>query len=349
LLRSQKARKSGAWALAYALGLFALLQVTLATTAETYIRLRDPLYGDKLVKLQRLVAAAGPRPVVVMLGSSRTGLALHGRVAEAELNEGAVVFNFGVPSAGPITQRLYLQRLMQDGIAPDLLLVEVLPSMLARQPDGPHEAKLLFGDRIKNSERAMLVNYGFDEAKLDARWRRTLFCPAYHLRFQLMTRIAPSWLPWQVRFDWSRGADDHGWGSVASQTIEPEARQASLQRARNEYAPILADFQPGGEACWALRDLLLDCRERNIPVRMVLMPEGKEFRSWFPEAGVNRLLAHLEALRLETGTPLIDARIWLIEDDFYDSHHMFTRGAERFSRRLASEVIAPVLAEKVRR
>jgi len=38
-----------------------------------------------------------------------------------------------------------------------------------------------------------------------------------------------------------------------------------------------------------------------------------------------------------------DARGWLPDDDFYDSHHMFAAGAEAFTDRLTREVIAPAL------
>ncbi|MGL6072879.1 MAG: DUF1574 family protein [Fimbriiglobus sp.] len=335
---SRRSRLAVIWGVA----LFGLTQLGLAIAAESSSRIRDPMYGDKLVKLRRLQASQ-PGPVVVMLGSSRTGLALNGRAAEDELKRPAVVFNFGVPSAGPITEHLYLQRLLADGITPDLLLIEILPSMLARRPQGPLEKELFFADRVKSHERRHLTDFGFDEAQVrDRYWRSALF-PVSNLRFQLVSRLIPSWLPFQFRFDWSRGADDHGWGATPVQVVDPATREKSLARANAEYAPLLADYTPEGEACRALEAILDECQRRKIPVRLVLMPEGPTFRSWFPEVGYARLLAYLGKLARDKGVSLLVAREWLTEDAFYDSHHMFAAGAEDFSRRLAREVLAPAL------
>jgi hypothetical protein len=41
------------------------------------------------------------------------------------------------------------------------------------------------------------------------------------------------------------------------------------------------------------------------------------------------------------GVPVIDARDWLDAGDFTDGHHQLRRGAEKFSKRLALEVILP--------
>ena len=79
------------------------------------------------------------RPTVVMLGSSRTGLAFHGKRAEqalaAELGRPAVAFNYGVPASGPVTHLVYLDRLLDGGITPDVLVLEVMPTMLTPSTD----------------------------------------------------------------------------------------------------------------------------------------------------------------------------------------------------------------------
>ena len=34
-----------------------------------------------------------------------------------------------------------------------------------------------------------------------------------------MGRIMPSALPWHLRFDWSRGCDEYGWGAPFHDTV----------------------------------------------------------------------------------------------------------------------------------
>lgn len=337
-VRRQVAKRTVLWGV----GLFAVTQLALGAAAELYPRLRDPLFGDKLVKLKRKVAAPDRRATVVMLGSSRTGLAFHGKRVEAAL-PGVTAFNYGVPASGPVTHLVYLDRLLAAGITPDLLLVEVLPSMLADRPDAPLERNWFFADRLTHPELGTVIRHGFDPATVRRRWAESVALPAYSLRFQLMSRISASWLPWQVRFDWSRGSDECGWGEMIQQQVTAADRTAGFARAKLEYEPVLANWVPGGPAAGALRELLNRCQERGVPVVLVLMPEAANFRALYPPAAVERLTAFTGGLSRETGVPVVNAREWLPDAGFHDGHHMLTVGANQFTDRLAREVIAPRL------
>lgn len=337
------ARPVLAWAVAVAVA----LNLGLAAAAETYPRVRDPLYGDKFVKLQRRVAGESRPAVVVMLGSSRTGLAFHGRrVEEALAADGRRVaaFNFGIPSSGPVTHLVYLNRMLAAGVTPDVLLVEVMPAMLASGPDAPRERHWLYGDRLTASEVDTVARYGFDEPAVRSRWRTTVLAPWYGLRLALMGRVLPSWLPGRVRdvAEWSRGSDDWGFGALVVQDVDPAERAKRVELARAEYGPQLGALYPGGPAGHALRDLIAECRERGITVRLVLCPESSEFRGFTPpeaRARLGEFLASLDA-------PLTDATGWLTDGMFADGHHMTVAGAEAFTDRLTREAIAPDLAAR---
>ncbi|HET6572605.1 MAG TPA: DUF1574 family protein, partial [Fimbriiglobus sp.] len=157
-------RRTAPRAVAWGVGLFVAMQLGLGLASELYPRVRDPLYGDKLVKLQRRLAA-GHAPTVVMLGSSRTGLAFHGKRAEqalaAELGRPVVAFNYGVPATGPVTHLVYLNRLLGDGITPDVLVLEVMPSMLIDGPGAPLEKNWLYADRLTFAEQETVIRHGF--------------------------------------------------------------------------------------------------------------------------------------------------------------------------------------------
>lgn len=332
-----RARRCARRAVVGGVAVFAALQVGFGLLAEARPQVRDPLYGDKLVKLRRRLRDGDP--TVVMLGSSRTGLAFHAANVEGQLG-GVVAFNFGVPAAGPVTQLVYLKRLLRDGVTPDLLLVEVLPSMLAASADGrPQECGMLSADRLTRRECDAVAGYGFPADALHARWARTVALPAYWLRFQALARILPSSLPWNVRCDWSRGADGDGFSRAWAQSVDDEKRTTLTENARREYAPTLAAYAPGGPAVAALDDLLALCCDRGVAVRLVLMPESSDFRGYFPAEGYDRLLRRLG----EFGVPLVNAREWLDDSAFYDGHHAFVAGADAFTERLTREAIAPAL------
>ena len=344
-----RGRRVAPRALAWGLAIFAAVQLGIGLTSELYPRLRDPLYGDKFVKLKRRLPAGHP-PTVVMLGSSRTGLAFHGKHAERVLDglgRSVVAFNYGVPASGPVTHLVYLNRLLGDGVRPDLVVLEVMPSMLTGGADAPLEKNWFHPDRLKYAEQEIVIRHGYDAADVRERWAKSVLVPAYSLRFQIMSRLSPSWLPWQLRFDWSRGSDECGWGTTVSQAIDATMLAKGQARARAEYAPVLGGLTPGGPATAALEELLAVCRERGIAVRVVLMPEGSVFRSFYGPGVNDRLVAFLNELTDRARVPrAVDCRGWLDDGAFYDSHHMFAAGAEAFTDRLAREVIEPALRER---
>lgn len=326
--------------------LFVASQLLIGQVAEHTVRLRDPLFGDKFARLRKKLAAAPDPAVVVMFGSSRTGLGFHGKVLERQLStpdRPVVAFNYGTPAAGPVTHLVYFNRLLARGVRPSLVLMEVLPSMLADGHGGPVERHWFQSDRLTYSERATVLRYGFDPREVNPRWWRSVLVPSQALRFQLASRVVPSWLPWQVRFDWSRGSDECGWGTSQAQAVGEGQLTRGIAQATAEYGATLAAYTPGGPAAAALADLLAVCRAEGVPAHMVLMPEGATFRALLPAAGDARLVAFLTELQSAAGVGLTDARGWLPDDSFYDGHHMFARGAEAFTRRLGREVVAPCL------
>ena len=99
--------------------------------------LRDADYEARVARFRDRAATAGPNAKsVIMIGSSRTMFGLRGatveNILENELVTPALICNLGKPGAGPIIQLLYVQRLIEDGIHPDLLLLEVVSAPLFR-------------------------------------------------------------------------------------------------------------------------------------------------------------------------------------------------------------------------
>ncbi len=330
-------------AVVVALIAFAISSLGVGVGSEFYPRLRDPSYGDKLAKWQTLIRTSPTQPRIMMLGTSRTGFAFHGARIEARLtaqNVPAHAFNFGIPASGPILHRLYLERLIAANAAPDLLILEVLPSMLEGGPHGPLERHWVFGDRLLSHECEPAIGFGFERDKIIREWYGATFNPFHQLRFQLMGRVLQSWIPWHLRYDWSRGADANGWGTPIELTRTPEQRAAGTAHAKLEYFNTLQTLVPGGGPERALRELVQLCHANKITVHLLLMPESQEFQTWYHPDASARLDQFLAKVCREESCELIDARSWLADEQFSDGHHQLRDGAEAFSDRLTDTTLS---------
>jgi hypothetical protein len=331
--------------------MFLLAQLGLALAIETHLpELREPYYAYKARRLrERLASTPAPRRTVVMLGSSRTVYALRGQFVEAQLaaqrQEPVIVYNFGLPGAGPLTQLITLRRLLAHGIRPDGLLLEVLPPVFAGHVPLA-EVNRLLPERLWREDLPVAEPYLAPDARLRSSWYLRWLLPAYTHRFAIMSKVAPALLPFQLRLDWFRDIDGCGWTLPPWRERTPERVQHAVERTRAEYLHYLKEFRLGGTSCAALRELLVLCRDEGIPTVLVVMPEGSEFQSWYPPGAWEQVEGYLAGLHRDHGVPIITARDWSRDDEFSDSHHLMPEGAKRFTIRLGREVIVPLLEGK---
>lgn len=361
-LRTRRSCQSLLWGL----GIFVATQLGLAVAIEYALpELRDPYYGFKRQRLeQRLEARGDSAQVVVMLGSSRTAFGLKAVELEQQLSRGlrqpVVAFNFGIPAAGPVMELLNFKRLLADGIKPDYLLVEVLPPLFcaprdSRSPSAESsaekavEARWLPADRLWLRELSLLEKQGFPTHELRQAWWKTWPVPAFSHRFAIVSAFFPAWLPWNLRQDWGRGTDECGWSVPLIKHDTPADRRQAVERAHKEYDHYLNDFRLGQTPCNALRELLTECRRQNIPVALVLMPEGPTFQSWYSPRAQREVETFLNELKEEYQAPLIDCRSWIGEEGFSDSHHLVIQGATQFTERLGREVLPLLQPERAQK
>jgi hypothetical protein len=301
--------------------------------------LRDPLYADKADRFVERIAAKtglGERPIsIVMLGSSRTSNALRGTDLELQfetaLGRPIVAFNFGIPSSGPVTQLLHLRRLLADGQKPDLVLFEILPKMLSNLTGESIEQNFYDPERLMPGEAAFVHARGYPWEKFrDGEWSAT-WVPIYGMRLPILGRCLPKWLPWNRRFDSSRNCDETGWMRPVHEILTPEQRERNTAAARDDYAPWLRELPLNGSAAAAVHESIAMCRSANVPIALVLMPEGTQFRAMYSPSALTEIDQFLATCG---GAPNIDARLWLPDYAFSDSHHMNTMGAREFTTRL---------------
>jgi hypothetical protein len=327
---------------------FLALQLGLAVAIERWLPdLRDPEYGSRALRLQRRVAKMPGRPLtIVMLGSSRTTLGFKAGQIEAPLQEAlgrsVVSYNLGFTGAGPLMQLIDLRRLLGLGLHPDLLLVEVLAPLLAGQM-GQHELYRLPLNRAWLDELNILERYGRSREEMDAAWWHDWPIPWYSHRYAIVSRFFPACLPYQRRMDWAFVADESGWAPAPVNRPSAERHQQAIENARNEYAPYFNGFRVGGPGPQALRELLDLCQQEQIRVALVLMPEGSEFRALYSPVAWEQIATFLDEIGRDYAVQVVNAREWIADDDFSDSHHLLLHGAVVFTERLGRESVLPIL------
>lgn len=314
--------------------------------------LRDPEYGRRLILLRDLQTEHGSRPLWIALGSSRTQMALNPAVVNWSDAADAlgrprlqgpepIVFNLGQAGCGPPMQYINLERLLDAGIKPDLILIEVLHAGLASA--GPIDPFVRV-ERLTWADVQRLAPYAEHPVKFRQAWIADRLYPWYAQRHVLMSKTLPRWVPTKLR-------QDHYWKQIQPTGQMPyplaevsvERRAAGVRLAQREYQPTLADFKVGPLGDEMLRRLLTRCRAEGIRTALFATPEGPTFRAWYAPETLPRMNQYLEGLSREFGVPVFLKPIdWFGDEMFADSHHLLPRGADEFTRRLTREFLFPL-------
>jgi hypothetical protein len=348
---SVRQQRSLAYRSVAALGCGSLLflagQLLFGLLMDTQVQqLRDPEFGFKLRRLRSFLRRHPGRPLILAIGSSHTEMGLRpDAMPRCRLPDGRepVLFNAAMNGhgriTGPLHELLVLDRLLRDGVRPDWVVAEIMPSALVF---GDLRAEEVQAGRLSWRDLQYLRTYCADGAQLYGAWCSERALPCYSHRFTVLSLLAPSLLPpgnglestWQ-------GVDHSGWRPFPHADLEPSVRKIFLERARAEHAGALGSLHVSPASDRFVHELIAVCRQRGTPLTLFLAPEGDVFRSWYTAAGWAKLNDYLQNLRQETGIVITDARTWRPESDFFDSHHLAVAGATAFSERFGREVIVP--------
>ncbi len=324
---------------------FAAVQVGLSLLLETGQRgLCDADYRVKEERLRARLRDTPDCPLVIVLGSSRTKMGLRaGLLCGGRKDSRPLVFNFGLSASGPVRELLCFHRLLDQGIRPDLLFVEVLPPALTQEGDFPFEGHWLRGERMQTEEIAWARKYTVQPGDLLRQWCTARSCPCVASRSELrhLLRIDT---PVQARVNNQHlpGVDGYGW-EFEFQTVSPEERAAYTELTHGQYDTALAESHLARPATRAVTDLLALCRAKGIPAALVLMPEESGFRAVYSSGLRISLDGFLRKLQARWHVPLIDARTWIEDKYFWDGHHLLPEGARIFTMRFAQEALEPLL------
>jgi len=326
--------------------LVALLHLGLAGLLETACpHWRDPEFGHRLHQLRRLQQqAAASRPLVLILGTSRAQNGL--QPSAMLLGDGSsspLVFNYALTGSPPLKVLLTLHRLLDCGIVPDAILVELLPLWLAS--DAP--AEVVFAptaERLSWSDLHHLRPYCADFDLLYWHWWKLRLTPWSTQRVILKSHWCPRWLPWNERVDpfWT-GMTADGFMPFLYAEPTPEFRQRTCEHARREYAYAFGGITFGERSIQAMEELVAICRQRGIALAWFEPPTSPRFRSWFAAGVWERGQQDMLALAQQWNIPVFLSTLEMREEEFADGHHLLRAGAARYSQWLAEQHVRPWL------
>jgi hypothetical protein len=307
---------------------------------------RDPEYGHREKGFLRELDQHEAGPVVTVLGSSRTEMGFNPGSLHLDSSLGSpLVYNVSQAGCGPVGEILNLKRLLDAGITPDFVCVEILPPVLSGNGTAD---KLLLPKQMSYADFGRVDAYLGDRNAFLREWVQLRVAPWFSYRQQLMNHWGGrSLFPvrFQLTFLW-RDLKPFGWLPYVDVEETPEMQQKrdeGLHQARHEYLPYFPNFAIAPIPRQVYEDLIGLCQERSIRVAFYTMPESPIFRSWYPEEVRQKLDEYYDSLRAR-GVPVFDCSAWLDQEtSFADGHHLLQDGANAFSERFSRECLGPWL------
>jgi hypothetical protein len=343
------ARTRARTALAWGLALFVCGQLGVRHLVRSDPRIGEPEFGRKLADLRATIAANPGRPLLLMLGSSRVATGFRPDslpTKPARSGPPPIAFNFSLVGTGPEITHLILHRLLVEGIRPATVLVEYWPPFWTTRRTYRDYTDRIDVGHLDPAGARLLGGYLLSPVGMYREWLSAQLAPAHANRSALLGRFAPAWSTRPAVSDHRlENIDPSGWW-IPPISADPEFNRRLLAQMQKHYAPILAHFQTREVPDRALRATLELCRCEGIRSAVVVLPEGPEFRSWYPPEALAEVDAYLDRLRRDCRVPVIDARSWLPESAFMDSHHLLPDGARSFTSHLGTAVLPSILADR---
>lgn len=286
----------------------------------------DPDYYYRKSLLLERMAERPDQPVALLVGSSRTA---HGFLPERQTkiaSDGPPIlwFNFSHIGYGPVMNALTLERLIRDGIAPRTIILEIMPAFFVKE-DLRFQAR-----HVSPKELISLRRYS---SYLAGEW-------AY-----VRTRLSEPSRLLNIVDPWDEHRDLGAYGDWRAYDVQPATKALHQQRIdaqRHMIGKNLKTLHARPGAAKALADSIRMCRENGIELILLRTPEGPIVQSWYDPEKLAAFDGGITELANENGVRIVDARGWLREDDFKDSHHPTREGAVKFTERLIRE-LSPTL------
>lgn len=330
--RSTHRRRTGRRAIATFFAVFLLANVAFSVGMDrVFPSVRDPEYGRRAKRWHQRQRENPDREFVALLGSSRMAMGV--RPEHANNTTGPLVFNFSLVGSGPIMELMVLKRLLHSGIKPDGVIFEYWPAFL--REDGYYaEEGRTDPHRLLPMDEPFVNEWFAGTEHFLSTMRRIRWNPFYEHRLRIISQIVPAWLGNSQRLDagWEK-LDGWGWLPGYHRDLSAAERIDRHKHSNEYFSRLFTGYSIDEKAHRAMREIVALCRQNNIRVRVIWLPESSEFRAAYPPTALRMGEEFIASFCRETGTPLIDARSWVPDEHIGDGLHLSIPGAAVFSRK----------------
>ncbi|HTK75575.1 MAG TPA: hypothetical protein VL371_09980 [Gemmataceae bacterium] len=302
--------------------------------------LRDPEFYQKVPRYRARAAERPDAPMILVLGSSRVYLGLRpSGITERAPPAEPLLFNGGMVGAGPLMQRLMMDRWLRAGVRPAAVVCEFFPPHLLAHEDYLEEGRI-DANRLSRAEAGLIGPFTLDPERFARSVRQARWSPLHAHRFIFRNLLVPGWHGNTQRIDhnWT-SVDGWGWKPGPGNHDESE-RLERVNNARAEFTHALARPELDPRMVRAAEDTFAVCAEHGIPTALLWMPEASEFRAWYPPATAAVADALLARWRKQWGLSVVNARTWLADANTADGYHLTPDGATAFTEQFAREAVA---------
>ena len=301
----------------------------------------DPQFVMKAELLKARMKENPGRPLWLVMGTSRTERGLRpGVLADGADDKNApLIFNFGLGGANMFRQYLCLRRLLEDGIKPRRVGIEVLGAIMSKEVFEIADVPQLLV-RARAEEVGDYAAYSNTPSDFYSTWSRSRWDPSYKYgmklqRQTLALRLIP--LPW-IRHLEKVPYDKWGWDPSPPAPIAESDYRGGFSIAHNQFHDKFEDFKISRQTDIPLRRVLEMCKAAGLDVFLFRMPEGKDFHAMYTPQADAAIESYLAKIETEYNVPMIDASSWIGKEGFTDGHHLNATGAADVTRRFAGEL-----------
>jgi len=338
--RGSRARR----AIAFAVFAFLIVQLAFGTVVQReWLPLRDPLFHEKFERLQKHTVLWNDDKTtlrILAIGSSRLHLSFDAKRVSEKLSTAygrpAIAYNFGTSGAGPLTNSLYLKRLIDAGVRADCVVLELHPALIGTGEGGfLLEGRWLHGYRLRPGECEQLAGYSFAPEYPPSFGVKAYLTATHAYRMPALNRYATVWLP--CPFGLTLGAQHDAFGFVPGIELPLHERPTAFQRTLAQYRDVFTGYRVGGPGAAALRDSLAICQATGLRAALLVTPESPEFQRQYGPDGARQIAAFIDELRREFSITILNARDAIPDGELADGHHPTPAGGAIFTDWFAME------------
>lgn len=304
------------------LGFVFVLAVAWTGAESTTPEITDTDYHARLKIIRNVTAEYPECPLGIVMGSSRMVWAFRPEQLPEPAAGEVSWANAAHIGAGPTINRILLHRYLRDGVRPSVAVIEIMPTFFTKENNrfvSGHFAASDWPLARKYADQPFNYDYYFLRHRVTRAPDIARVVDPYEGSVQLLPRGGHPTIDLEVT------------------SFDRERRTAAAFKNNAEYLRRLR-ARPAADR--AFRDTLREATDNGIRVVLLRSPEGPTFRAWYDPETLARFDAYIAEVAAEFHIPILDARLWLEEEDFFDSHHVLKRGADKFTARFAKELPA---------